>query len=220
MFFWYYLFFLIGELFTVFSLPAVSLLLITLQVGDNVEEAVDFDVEEFERRVERCTHIFLTSNANHLKEIGADDDVGIQAILSRLEKQRSSDFSINSGHNRSEASEHYSCGYLSQSTLVWSEGYSNWQPLSLVPGLLTDAPPQNAPVVFRFLSHLTKKTSLKSGKGRLGRQTQKQRRAEAELNINDDQDRPATPPEGEKEFTDDDGTTYKWDWTLGAWVPQ
>ncbi|KAL0316952.1 UNVERIFIED_CONTAM: hypothetical protein Scaly_2867500, partial [Sesamum calycinum] len=126
--------------------------------------------------------------------IGADDDVGIQAILSRLEKQRSSDFSINSGHNRSEASgltleknadsawfpseRALFVWILVQSTLVWSEGYSNWQPLSLVPGLLTDAPPQNAP----------------------GSDLQ--------------------TPEGEKEFTDDDGTTYKWDWTLGAWVPQ
>lgn len=33
-------------------------------------------------------------------------------------------------------------------------------------------------------------------------------------------DRPATPPEGEEEFTDDDGTVYKWDRSLRAWVPQ
>lgn len=37
---------------------------------------------------------------------------------------------------------------------------------------------------------------------------------------NDDSDRPSTPPEGEEEFTDDDGTTYKWDRGLRAWVPQ
>lgn len=35
-----------------------------------------------------------------------------------------------------------------------------------------------------------------------------------------DNDRPSTPPEGEEEFTDDDGTTYKWDRSLRAWVPQ
>lgn len=29
-----------------------------------------------------------------------------------------------------------------------------------------------------------------------------------------------TPPDGEEEFTDDDGTRYKWDKNLGAWVPQ
>eukprot|EP00850_Spirogloea_muscicola_P011000 SM000066S20475 [mRNA] locus=s66:487702:491437:- [translate_table: standard] len=38
----------------------------------------------------------------------------------------------------------------------------------------------------------------------------------------DDQDgeRPGTPPEGEREFEDDDGTQYKWDGTLRAWAPQ
>lgn len=35
-----------------------------------------------------------------------------------------------------------------------------------------------------------------------------------------DSDRPLTPPEGEEEFTDDDGTKYKWDRGLRAWVPQ
>lgn len=35
-----------------------------------------------------------------------------------------------------------------------------------------------------------------------------------------DSDRPSMPPEGEEEFTDDDGTTYKWDRGLRAWVPQ
>jgi hypothetical protein len=33
-------------------------------------------------------------------------------------------------------------------------------------------------------------------------------------------ERPATPPDGEEEFTDDDGTIYKWDRNLRAWVPQ
>ena len=36
----------------------------------------------------------------------------------------------------------------------------------------------------------------------------------------DDHERPSTPPDGEEEFTDDDGTTYKWDRGLRAWVPQ
>lgn len=43
---------------------------------------------------------------------------------------------------------------------------------------------------------------------------------EAEQEINDDLDRPSTPPEGEEEFTDDDDTKYKWDRALRAWVPQ
>lgn len=36
----------------------------------------------------------------------------------------------------------------------------------------------------------------------------------------DDHERPSTPPDGEEEFTDDDGTMYKWDRGLRAWVPQ
>lgn len=36
----------------------------------------------------------------------------------------------------------------------------------------------------------------------------------------EDNERPSTPPDGEDEFTDDDGTTYKWDRGLRAWVPQ
>ncbi|KAL0317547.1 UNVERIFIED_CONTAM: HIV Tat-specific factor 1 [Sesamum angustifolium] len=111
----------------------------------------------------------------------------------------------------SELQEHYSSGYLSQSTLVWSEGYSDWQPLSSVPGLLTDAPPQNAPVPV---------TSNEEDEFEKWQREVREAEAEAEVNINDDQDRPTTPPEGEEEFTDDDGTTYKWDRTLRAWVPQ
>ena len=49
--------------------------------------------------------------------------------------------------------------------------------------------------------------------------------AEAEVealkgSAEDADERPATPPDGEEEFTDDDGTIYKWDRTLRAWVPQ
>ncbi|OMO50168.1 hypothetical protein CCACVL1_30589, partial [Corchorus capsularis] len=36
----------------------------------------------------------------------------------------------------------------------------------------------------------------------------------------DDQVRLLTPPEGEEEFIDDDGTRYKWDKNLRAWAPQ
>lgn len=36
----------------------------------------------------------------------------------------------------------------------------------------------------------------------------------------DDHDGVPESVEGEEEFTDDDGTTYKWDRSLRAWVPQ
>lgn len=38
--------------------------------------------------------------------------------------------------------------------------------------------------------------------------------------VEDDHDRASSPPEGEDEFTDDDGTRYKWDKARRAWVPQ
>lgn len=36
----------------------------------------------------------------------------------------------------------------------------------------------------------------------------------------DTDNQPSTPPDGEDEFTDDDGCTYKWDRALRKWVPQ
>ncbi|KAE8715819.1 Cupredoxin superfamily protein isoform 1 [Hibiscus syriacus] len=38
--------------------------------------------------------------------------------------------------------------------------------------------------------------------------------------LNRMEDRPLTPPKGEEEFTDDDGTRYKWDRSMRPWVPQ
>ncbi|KAH7434534.1 hypothetical protein KP509_06G021900 [Ceratopteris richardii] len=34
------------------------------------------------------------------------------------------------------------------------------------------------------------------------------------------EERPASPPQGESEFVDDDGTTYRWDYGRKVWVPQ
>jgi HIV Tat-specific factor 1 len=38
--------------------------------------------------------------------------------------------------------------------------------------------------------------------------------------VDDPDERPTSPPDGVEEFTDDDGTIYKWDRTLRAMVPQ
>eukprot|EP01018_Ginkgo_biloba_P015555 Gb_19844 [translate_table: standard] len=46
------------------------------------------------------------------------------------------------------------------------------------------------------------------------------REEETRTQINDSLERPCTPPDGEQEFTDDDGTVYRWDRNLRAWVPQ
>lgn len=43
---------------------------------------------------------------------------------------------------------------------------------------------------------------------------------EADNEVADDDERPSSPPDGQNEFTDDDGTVYKWDKQLRAWVPQ
>uniref|UniRef100_A0A5B7BCW9 Putative splicing factor U2AF-associated protein 2 isoform X1 n=1 Tax=Davidia involucrata TaxID=16924 RepID=A0A5B7BCW9_DAVIN len=110
----------------------------------------------------------------------------------------------------SELCEHFLNGYLSESTLVWSEGRSDWQPLSSIPGVMTE-----------FSQQVT------SNKDDEFEKWQKEvREGEAEVlkhdcaTGNDDFERPLSPPEGEEEFTDDDGTTYKWDRGLRAWVPQ
>ncbi|KAG8380345.1 hypothetical protein BUALT_Bualt06G0005900 [Buddleja alternifolia] len=114
-----------------------------------------------------------------------------------------------------ELQEHYSSGFLSESTLVWSEGCSEWQPLSSVPGISTDAPQQTAPSSVPITSNEEDEFEKWQREVR-----EAEAEAEAEANINDDHERPSTPPEGEEEFTDDDGTTYKWDRALRAWVPQ
>ncbi|XP_059438046.1 splicing factor U2AF-associated protein 2 [Corylus avellana] len=128
----------------------------------------------------------------------------------------------------SELREHFLNGYLSESTLVWSEGRSEWQPLSSIPGLLTGISQHRA----------DDSTIVPASDDDEFEKWQKEVReaeavAEAQALKNEihsgnvgvdlgevDHDRPSTPPDGEEEFTDDDGTTYKWDRGLRAWVPQ
>ncbi|XP_010278734.1 PREDICTED: splicing factor U2AF-associated protein 2 isoform X2 [Nelumbo nucifera] len=129
----------------------------------------------------------------------------------------------------SELQEHFLNGYLSENTLLWSEGRSDWMPLSLIPELFTSISQQGPdPTV----------TSDNDDEFLKWQKEVKEAEAEAEalkacgtsghvgdadhLNdmVGDADDRPQTPPDGEEEFTDDDGTTYKWDRGLRAWVPQ
>ncbi|KAG6645284.1 splicing factor U2AF-associated protein 2 [Carya illinoinensis] len=112
----------------------------------------------------------------------------------------------------SELREHFVNGYLSESTLVWSEGRSEWQPLPSIPGLLTGIPQQGADDL----------TTLPENDDEFQKWQEEVREAEAAAEAvgEVDCDRPLTPPEGEEEFTDDDGTTYKWDRSLRAWAPQ
>ncbi|XP_062105143.1 splicing factor U2AF-associated protein 2 [Humulus lupulus] len=119
----------------------------------------------------------------------------------------------------SELLEHFLNGYLTPSTLVWSEGRTEWQPLSSIPELMTCISQQGAD------------DSMPSNDDEFEKWQKEIREAEAEAEAEngstgfggatlDNDDRPSTPPEGEEEFTDDDGTTYKWDRGLRVWVPQ
>lgn len=144
------------------------------------------------------------------------------------------------------STEHFLSGYLNESTLVWSEGRTEWQPLSAIPGVITDISQQGKEyyddsmsafvVVCCGILWLTIflncfSVPLPSNNGDEYEQWQKEvmeaeAQAEAEMlkassdKQADDAERPSTPPDGEEEFTDDDGTTYKWDRGLRAWVPQ
>ncbi|KAK8562221.1 hypothetical protein V6N13_148676 [Hibiscus sabdariffa] len=148
----------------------------------------------------------------------------------------------------SELREHFLNGHLSESTLAWSEGRSQWQPLSSIPDFVS--------VISHQANNSSSTVSSGGGIALLGsmegdntnavpshyadgsdefekwQREIREAEAEAERLKNgsvsrsigegfsfDDQDRPLTPPEGE-EFTDDDGTRYKWDRSLRAWVPQ
>ncbi|MFS7996558.1 putative RNA recognition motif domain, nucleotide-binding alpha-beta plait domain superfamily [Helianthus anomalus] len=109
----------------------------------------------------------------------------------------------------SELRDHYTSGYITENTLVWAEGRSEWQPLSSVPGLITDVCEQVPSSTVIDDEFERWQNEVKS--------------AEAEVINNEvaaDDGRPSSPPDGEEEFTDDDGTVYKWDKTLRAWVPQ
>ncbi|KAL8166228.1 hypothetical protein V2J09_007727, partial [Rumex salicifolius] len=149
-----------------------------------------------------------------------------------------------------ELKDHFSNGYLYENTLLWSEGRTDWLPLSSIPELAEIC--QQSTVYSSSVQGLdpkeSKPTSATSNASAAVSSTEdefekwqkevQQAEAEAEMLKNgsapndigginrltasglDDQDRPTTPPEGEEEFTDDDGTVYKWDRALRAWVPQ
>uniref|UniRef100_A0A7C8ZS16 GYF domain-containing protein n=1 Tax=Opuntia streptacantha TaxID=393608 RepID=A0A7C8ZS16_OPUST len=111
-----------------------------------------------------------------------------------------------------ELREHFLNGYLTENTFVWAEGRSDWQPLSSVPELMTG-------VYHHGVEYSAPEPTNNDDEYEKFQKEVKE--AEAELQTDDfDQDRPSTPPEGEEEFTDDDGTTYKWDRSLRVWVPQ
>lgn len=119
-----------------------------------------------------------------------------------------------------ELREHFANGYLNESTMLWAEGRTEWMLLSSIPELHTavtakDQSEQVAPDAEDDFEKFQKEVieaeaEVSALKGSA---------EDGDVNQLDDE-RPATPPDGEEEFTDDDGTIYKWDRTLRAWVPQ
>ncbi|KAL5995190.1 hypothetical protein ACLOJK_025248 [Asimina triloba] len=148
----------------------------------------------------------------------------------------------------SELQEHFSNGYICGSTLLWTEGRAEWMPLSSIPVLFTRMPlagseysttdyglqgareiPDNDDDFATWQREVeqaeAEAQALKRGSRSCyvgGVDKQKDLEGEDILKGTDHDytERPLTPPDGEEEFTDDDGTTYKWDRGLRAWVPQ
>ncbi|KAG8639881.1 splicing factor U2AF-associated protein 2 isoform X1 [Manihot esculenta] len=168
----------------------------------------------------------------------------------------------------SELREHFSNGYISQSTIIWSEGRTEWQPLSSIPELISGISEQGtdstiaAPVKndvelekwhevreevkgsdFEKGPPLSNKeqtnrsSAVLSNDGEAEFERWQREIIEAEIEAGqlkngslsssvggdidiDDRSGVPSPPDGEEEFTDDDGTTYKWDRSLRVWVPQ
>ncbi|KAK8937657.1 hypothetical protein KSP40_PGU002375 [Platanthera guangdongensis] len=131
-----------------------------------------------------------------------------------------------------ELREHFANGYISESTFLWSEGRSEWMPLSSIPELFQemclykyDNPMEGTSDSGDDFTNWQKeiikaeaeaKASTYGGESNdHGNIVEIQKEVETNL-----EDRPGLSPEGEEEFTDDDGTVYKWDHGLGAWVPQ
>ncbi|XP_031740498.1 splicing factor U2AF-associated protein 2 isoform X1 [Cucumis sativus] len=121
--------------------------------------------------------------------------------------------------------EHFLNGYLLESTLAWSEGQSEWQPLSSIPGLTTEVYGQDSNLPTTVPANNNDDDELEKYQKEVGETeaTTKVSSPSGGRNfglVEGDLERPTTPPEGEEEFTDDDGTPYKWDRVLRAWVPQ
>ncbi|KAM0940088.1 putative RNA recognition motif domain, nucleotide-binding alpha-beta plait domain superfamily [Dioscorea sansibarensis] len=136
----------------------------------------------------------------------------------------------------SELQDHFLNGYISESTFLWADGRSEWLPLSSIPELgmvvsvqksssssITDAA-DNDDDFTKWEKEVKEAEAaaeaLKNGTVTSGLGSVQQEESVLDEIDTDLDNRPATPPDGEEEFTDDDGTTYKWDRGLKAWVPQ
>ncbi|KAJ7534422.1 hypothetical protein O6H91_13G093700 [Diphasiastrum complanatum] len=180
-------------------------------------------------------------------------------------------------HSVAQLQELYSTGYLTDSTLLWSEDRNGWSPLSSIEDLHSFlkthgstlktsvnaeqiSSEKNGEVVpneqgfsvkdrvadegnedddYRKWQEEIRKAeeeaeALKSGRGGRGRKVEREkipaenkRIEEAAITVDADEQLQEEavewregPAEEEQEFTDDDGTVYRWDSHLQVWVPQ
>lgn len=121
----------------------------------------------------------------------------------------------------SELCEHFYNGYISENTLLWSEGRSEWQQLSSIPELMTGIFQQGTVYPADVLSNNDDEfEKWQKEVQEAEAEVEAEAEAGAPTGLADGIERPMTPPDGEDEFVDDDGTRYKWDRSLRAWVPQ
>ncbi|CAI8603221.1 unnamed protein product [Vicia faba] len=132
----------------------------------------------------------------------------------------------------SEVREHFLNGYLSENTLLWSEGKTEWLPLSSISELWDEI----NRLRIRPDSSSTAVSADADDVDEFEKWQKEIKEAEAQVEgselasfssdvvvggvVEEDFERPSTPPDGEEEFTDDDGTIYKWDKNIRNWVPQ
>ncbi|CAN1154255.1 Splicing factor U2AF-associated protein 2, partial [Linum perenne] len=133
-------------------------------------------------------------------------------------------------YTSSELQQHFLSGYFLENTLVWSEGRSEWNPLSSVPELIAQKGSDfSAAEATNRIGVADIPTGDDEDEFEKWQREVSEAEAEAEKlkngyaasTVETDNDAVvSSPPEGEQEFTDDDGTTYKWDRSLRVWVPQ
>ncbi|KAI3994069.1 hypothetical protein MKX01_012326 [Papaver californicum] len=137
----------------------------------------------------------------------------------------------NSSGGGSELQEQFKNGYISETMLLWDERRTEWLSLSSIPELFTGLSIWGSePAVTSTSDNDDQFTKWQEEvrKAELGTEALKHSSKLNDVGGSDQlkdlegdvDERPSTPPDGEEEFTDDDGTIYKWDRGLRAWVPQ
>ncbi|CAN1186937.1 hypothetical protein LINPERPRIM_LOCUS11139, partial [Linum perenne] len=125
--------------------------------------------------------------------------------------------------------EHFLSGYFLENTLVWSEGRSEWNPLSSVPELMSPIAQKGSDFSAAEATNRIGVADVPTGddedefekwqrevsEAEAEAEAEKLKNGYAASTVETDNDAVV-----EQEFTDYDGTTYKWDRSLRVWVPQ